>query len=392
MRTAADGRIWVQTAALGLCAAVLAGPGILPAAGSPSAPVAAPAAATTGAPARAAAAAEPSSAPALTAEEAFARVVRPVWARDPLPSDAELDQARRALEAAATREPGNVRWAYGLAHVARIDALRARGDATAAAKRKQAKELFEKVVERSPGSADDQFWYGDACFEMIDDVGFLSKASLASSGRKAFEKAIELDPGHVAARYALGIFFSKAPSIAGGSTAKAKEQGEALLKLPGGRGEYWGRMLLARIAAADKDWAEMSRQYTAAETAKGEGADPIGALQNQIVQLLNVKKDPAAALPVIARYRAAAKPDDVAPDFFEGDARRQLGQYEQAAAAFERVLARTPEARNSRFLLAECYEKLGNRAEARKNYDEFARRFPADDRAAKAKDASKRLG
>lgn len=59
--------------------------------------------------------------------------------------------------------------------------------------------------------------------------------------------------------------------IAGGSVEKAKEHGEALVALPDKRGEYQGRMVLAGIAAHEKDWAEMSRQFTLAETAGGVG-------------------------------------------------------------------------------------------------------------------------
>lgn len=98
-----------------------------------------------------------------------------------------------------------------------------------------------------------------------------------------------------------------------------------------------------------------------------------------------------AALPVIARYRAAAKPDDTAADFFEGEARRQLRQCAAAIAAFEKVLAKNPDARNTRFGIAECQDKLGDRAEARKHYEEFARQFPKDERASKARDSAKRL-
>ena len=330
-----------------------------------------------------------SSAP-LTANTALARLVRSPWSRDPFPTKDAIAEARRVLEAAAAREPANTRWSFGLAHAVRLETAYETGDA-AVAKRKETKELFEKLVEREPGNAEYLYWLGDVCFDMIDDVGMLSKPSLASKGHAAFEKAVEIDPAYVAAHYALGTFYSQAPGIVGGSTAKAKSEGETLLKLPGGRGEFWGRILLAEIAAENKDWDEMSRQYTAAETAKGDGADAAIALQAHVLRLLNEKKAPAAVLPLAARFRAAAKPGDSMADFAEGEARRQLGQWVEAAAAYEKVLAKNPEARNTRFGIAECYEKLGNRVEAKKHYEEFARRFPKDERASKARDSAKRL-
>jgi tetratricopeptide (TPR) repeat protein len=150
-------------------------------------------------------------------------------------------------------------------------------------------------------------------------------------------------------------------------------------------------MLLAEVAAGDEEWAEMSLQYTAAETARGADANAASAIQAHVSKLLNEKKDPAAALPVIARYRGVAKPEDTTADFYEGEARRQLGQCAEAVAAYERVLAKNPDARNTRFGIAECQEKLGNRAEARKHYEQFARQFPKDERASRARDSAKRL-
>jgi tetratricopeptide (TPR) repeat protein len=331
------------------------------------------------------------SAPPTTPEAAVMLVVRQPWDHGPLASPEQVAAARTMLEEAAKNEPANARWAYGLGHVARLESFRLSGKA-AEAKRKESKEQLQKVASQEPGNPDYQYWFGYACFEMIDDVGVFSKASLASTGRKAFEKTIELDPRHVKGHYALGTFYMKAPGIAGGSTAKAKAEGEALLKLPGGAGEYWGHTLLAEIATREKDWATMSAQYTAAETGRGDGADPLIAMMAQIAVLLNQKKDPQAALPVVMRYRAAPKADPVVSDFLEAEIRRQLGQCDQAVPLYLRVLAEKPDGPNSRFALAQCYETLGRKADAKREYDEFARRFPADARAAKAREAAKRLG
>jgi TolA-binding protein len=87
-----------------------------------------------------------------------------------------------------------------------------------------------------------------------------------------------------------------------------------------------------------------------------------------------------------------AKADETAVDFFEGEAHRQLGQCAEAVPFFDKVLAQNPTARNTRYGIAECHEKLGHRAEARTHYEEFARQFPKDERAAKAREAIKRLG
>ena len=51
----------------------------------------------------------------------------------------------------------------------------------------------------------------------------------------------------------------------------------------------------------------------------------------------------------------------------------------------------SPEARGSRWGAAVCREQLGQKDAARRDYEEFARRFPDDDHAKEAKAAMKRL-
>jgi len=334
-------------------------------------------------------AAVPAHADELTADAAYALVVRKPISRDPLPKPEDLAAARKVLEAQAAREPA-ARWEFALAHVANTEADLAGGDA-AKAKRKEALERFTRAAEREPKSADYQFWMASASFDRVDDVGMLSKMSLASDGRAAFEKAIALDPGHVAARVGLSQFYLNAPGIAGGSVEKARAMGDALLALPEKRGEFQGRMVLAGIAAHEENWAEMSRQCTAAETASGEGADAVGALRTQAWFLLTRKKDAAAAEPVVARYVKAAPADDMTALYLDGEVKRQLGRCGDALPRFDQVLAKFEGARGSRWGAAVCREQLGQKEAARRDYEEYARRFPEDARTKEAKAAIKRL-
>jgi tetratricopeptide (TPR) repeat protein len=328
----------------------------------------------------------------LTPDAAYALVVRGPLSRDPLPKPDELAAARKVLESQAAHEPNSARWAYALAHIANAEAEQVQGDAdTRKSKRKEALERFERAAKLQPGDADIQFWLGSASFDRVDDVSMLSQMSLASEGRKALEKAIAIDPNHVGARIGLAQFFLEAPGIAGGSVAKAKAQGDALLAIPGKRGEFQGRMLLAGIAVHDEDWAEMSRQFIAAETAAGDGADPIAAMRSHAWNLLNKKKDPQAALPVVARYLKAAPADDLTALFLDGEAKRQLGNCAEALPRYEQVIAKVEAARGSRWGAAVCREKLGQNEAALKDYEEFARRFPGDAHTKDAQAAIKRL-
>jgi len=326
----------------------------------------------------------------LTPDAAYALVVRAPLARTPLPKPEELAAARAVLVAQAAREPKSARWEYALAHVANTEAWQTQAEA-AKTKRQEALERFKRAAELAPGNPDYQFWLASASFDRVDDVGMLSKMSLASDGEKAFEAAIALDPGHVAARVGLARFLLNAPGIAGGSVEKAKAQGDALLALPERRGEFQGRMVLAGIAAHEQNWAEMSKQFTAAETAQGDGADPLGALRSHASWLSNRKKDPQAAMPVMERYVKAAPADDLTALFFDGEVKREQGRCADALPRYDQVITKFAGARGSRWGAAVCREQLGRKAEARRDYEEYARRFPEDDRAKEAKAAIKRL-
>ncbi|HEX5042454.1 MAG TPA: hypothetical protein VFV75_06085 [Candidatus Polarisedimenticolaceae bacterium] len=329
--------------------------------------------------------------PTLTPDAAYALVVRAPLSRDPLPEQAQLAAARKVLNAQVAREPKTAKWAYALAHVAYAEARQAGGKA-AEERREEALERFQHAAELQPGHADGQAWLASACFDRLRDVNVLSQMSLASQGRKALEKAIALDPDHVGARVGLAQFYLQAPSMAGGDRAKAKELGAQLLALPGKRGEFQGHMLLAGIAAREDNWAEMSRHYVAAETAQGQGADPLAAMQAHAGALLSRANDPKAALPVMERYVKAAPADDVSAWFFDGEVKRQQGKCAESVLRYEQVIAKVDGARGSRWGAAVCHEQLGHRDLARKHYGEFSRRFPDDPRAKDAKAALQRLG
>jgi tetratricopeptide (TPR) repeat protein len=109
------------------------------------------------------------------------------------------------------------------------------------------------------------------------------------------------------------------------------------------------------------------------------------------IALLQQANEPVKALAIAERLKKVAKPDDVTPFYLLGESRRKMGEYKAAIEQFEMVLARKPEALNTRFAIASCYEKLGDGAKALMHFEEFARRFPKDSRASEAAASAKRL-
>jgi tetratricopeptide (TPR) repeat protein len=74
--------------------------------------------------------------------------------------------------------------------------------------------------------------------------------SWAGKCRTAYEKAVELDPRNIDARWSLMEFCRQAPSIAGGGTDKALVQANEIKKLDPSR----GRIAVASVYVADKKY------------------------------------------------------------------------------------------------------------------------------------------
>ncbi|WP_431243102.1 tetratricopeptide repeat protein [Flavobacterium sp. P21] len=82
-------------------------------------------------------------------------------------------------------------------------------------------EYFKKLKELKPTVADYFFKYG-GCLAMHSlEVNRIKAFGMVGDMKEAFEKAIELNPKHVQARWALIEIYLQLPGILGGSESKA---------------------------------------------------------------------------------------------------------------------------------------------------------------------------
>jgi tetratricopeptide (TPR) repeat protein len=278
------------------------------------------------------------------------------------------------LEAAARADARNARWTLGLA----IVAMQQRDSP-------KALELAERAAGLDPKSADIQYWLGMVTFANIGEVSLIRKGSVASRGKRAWERAIELDPNHADTHEGLAGFYTFAPGVMGGSLRKAREHADALLEIE--NAAHRGHSMHAAILAYDKKWADMGEAYRKAEAAAPDDEARRSVLRGHASSLLYQKEDPKAALVVIGPLLADSA-EDSSLHHLAGTAHQRLQQHREAAEAYERVLAINPEARNSRFAVAECYAALNEREKAIAAFQAFLARFPDDDRA---KDATREV-
>jgi cytochrome c-type biogenesis protein CcmH/NrfG len=92
-------------------------------------------------------------------------------------------------------------------------------------------DLFEKAIDLQPSKADYYAWKGITYIQQLSKVDFMKQAIYAPKAQNSLEKAVELDPGHIEARIWLAGYYANAPSFAGGSRQKARDQFEKIFTI-----------------------------------------------------------------------------------------------------------------------------------------------------------------
>jgi Tfp pilus assembly protein PilF len=129
----------------------------------------------------------------------------------------------------------------------------------------RAVEVLESVIERDANNASAHYWLANAYGQSVESAGVFSRMmSLARKAGTAFERAVELDPSYVEARFGVLEFNLMAPGMLGGSVAKAREQATAIRKLDqiaGHRAFAMVAVAAGDVVAAHKEHAEAVRLH-----------------------------------------------------------------------------------------------------------------------------------
>lgn len=301
-------------------------------------------------------------------------------ADDELKGD-ELKAAEKAVEAAEAKEPSN--WKYKTALAAVLTGRR---------EHDRAIKLADEGVKLEPKSSRAWYWRGQAKFNHLAETRSLDALGEIDEGKESMLKAIELDAKYAAPRMAIAMFYIEAPGIVGGSIRKAREQGNTLLTLPDD-GPMLGRVVLARCAVYKEDWDEAKRQYDAMEQAATTPEEKYNAVVGWArVQITNQEKY-ADGLATLTRASAIATTDLQRSGiwYLTGEAKRRLKDVAGAIESYRKVLELNPGAQRTRLALAECLEQTRSYAAAAEQYQEYATRFPKDEKAADAARKAERL-
>jgi tetratricopeptide (TPR) repeat protein len=133
---------------------------------------------------------------------------------------------------------------------------------------KDAVALAEKAAQLAPTQADAHAQLGLALSARMPELGFMQQAMVAGKMRKAFEKAVELDPKNMNALVGLARYFANAPEIAGGSLPKAAEFAALVREID----PVLGELELGRVAERGEKFEDALKHYAAAAELKPDGA------------------------------------------------------------------------------------------------------------------------
>lgn len=161
---------------------------------------------------------------------------------------------------------------------------------------KEAAEFAEQATKADPTKPDYFSQLGVALSQRMREVNFMQMAVISGRMKKAFEKAVELDPRHLGGLIGLARFYSNAPEIAGGSLEKAAEYAARVQKVD----PFLGAMELGRVAEKAEKPAEALAHYETAAQLKSQGTSALVAA-GQLLAALG-RKDEARA-----RFDAALK-------------------------------------------------------------------------------------
>ncbi len=117
--------------------------------------------------------------------------------------------------------------------------------------------LLEKAVSLAPTNSEFQRILGDGYGLSAMKAGLFSKLGWAKKCKAAYDKAVELDPSNINARYSVMEYCRQAPGFIGGGMEQAYVQAAAIKQLDSAT----GRQAYATLYASEKKYPEAFALY-----------------------------------------------------------------------------------------------------------------------------------
>jgi tetratricopeptide (TPR) repeat protein len=230
----------------------------------------------------------------------------------------------------------------------------------------KAMEFFEKAVALKPNNADYQYRLANATLQAGVRASMFSAMSMLPKAKAELQRAIQLDPNLIAARFALLEVYVSAPAFAGGSESGALEQATEIRK----RDAIDGHRAFARVYTATKKPELARKEYN--DMVREQPASARAHYWSGVYLMLAEKNYQSAN----AELESAVKLDgSYMPAYFRiGHLAALAGSnMPRGEVALKKYLAYSPKddepsIARAYFWLGGIYEKQGKKAEAKASY------------------------
>ncbi|MFL9831868.1 tetratricopeptide repeat protein [Flavobacterium sp. ST-87] len=147
-------------------------------------------------------------------------------------SQSDFEKAQQFFQAGKWKESQEIFEKIVKTEPSNINVLEKLGDIAGHLKNWDAALMYYgKLKKIKPSEADFYFKYGGVLGMKALEVNKFRAFGMIDEIKSSFEKAIQLDPKHIEARWALIELYLKLPGIAGGSESKALKYSNELMQL-----------------------------------------------------------------------------------------------------------------------------------------------------------------
>lgn len=237
------------------------------------------------------------------------------------------DDMERQAQARLREQPNDLQAAAALA-LSQVDLADAR-------RLKEGVRSMEDCIAARPDEALCHYVLGHLLTMQASTGGAFKAISLAGRIKQSYLKALSLRPDMVEARSALQQYYLLVPAIAGGGVGKARElEAEVRQSQPD-----YARLMRARVAATEKNWAQMEKDLRAVSAQSDEGLKSELRMAWGLLakELIDQKQYPRAR--ALLEQLQADQPRHALAAYGLGRLFTAMEQWDEAIRQFERARA-----------------------------------------------------
>lgn len=242
---------------------------------------------------------------------------------------------------------------------------------------------FERAIKLNESNSDYHLWLARALSLRMQQVSIFKRPVAVKNMKKEFQRAIELNPDNLDARFGLLQFYTFAPGFMGGSKQEANEQAAEIRK----RDTAQGCLAAGLIYHSQKQNDLAEQQFLAAINEKPETFQAY----YQLAYLYSAREDYDKSFEILNKL-VTSYPDEIEALFHFGKIAEISGKnLEQAEAYMKHYLAVepkeiSPSKSDAHYLLGAIFEKKGEKESARSEYEKAIQLNPDNVAAKRAMD------